>query len=272
MLIVGAIASVALISYRLVLNARLHDKDYDIDIIVQTGPKVEALSTAYLAELMDLCIDVKTNSYAFDSKKAERKLLASPLIKRAKVTKVYPNTVFVDYTVREPKAMLYDYLNCAIDEEGYLFPLSPFFTPKKLPEIYLGLLPFGQEDEFGKKGGSFNKPLDLGEIKLAFSIIDHFEKSPLRLLRVDVSNAFSDSWGRREIVLVIEDVDGSYRFSRILRLITQNYEDDLQRYTLIRTKLIEDALAKMDLNERKTIIKGPGLIIDLRIQDLAYVR
>ena len=63
----------------------------------------------------------------------------SPLIKKASIKKIPPGTLYIEYQMRVPLAYLGDYTNTALDEEGYLFPFSPFFTPKKLPIIYLGL-------------------------------------------------------------------------------------------------------------------------------------
>jgi hypothetical protein len=102
----------------------------------------------------------------------------------------------------------------------------------------------------------------------------------VELLRVDVSNAFSDSWGRREVVLVINDRELYMQddklvtlvFPRILRLSTQNYEEDLKKYSLIKDTLKVSSIEKVDLKNAKNIVKLPGLIVDLRIQDLAYVR
>lgn len=281
MLAVGSLGGIALFIYLHILEQRQEDPNYNIEIIIQTGPKKEALSSAYLAELMDLAGDEKTNLYKFSISKARRSLLSSPLIKQAQVKKIFPNTVFVDYTARLPMALLYDYPNMAIDEEGYVFPISPFFTPKKLPEIYLGLMPFGYaEDELGAKGASWNQAVKGDEAKLAFNIINLFsDLNSIELLRVDVSNAFSDSWGRREIVLIVNDIDhvinderlSTLVFPRILRLSTQNYEQDLNTYFLFKDRLMQEAKEKVDLKNSKSIVKFPGLIVDLRIQDLAYV-
>jgi hypothetical protein len=282
MITVTSIASIALFIYLYILKQRENDPSYNIEIIIQTGPKKEALSSAYLAELMHLAGDEKTNLYKFRTSRAEKQLLTSPLIKKAKVKKIFPDTVFVDYTARLPMALLYDYPNTAVDEEGFIFPISPFFTPKKLPEVYLGLMPFGYtEDEFGAKGGNWNESIKGSEANLAFNIINLFsEHKDIELLRVDVSNAFSDSWGRREVVLVINDVDYAsiddrlvtLFFPRILRLGTQNYAEDIKKYCLFKDVLKDEAKKKIDLKNAGNIVKFPGLIIDLRIQDLAYVR
>ncbi len=41
--------------------------------------------------------------------------------------------------MRTPYAYIGEFANTAIDKEGYLFPFRPFFTPKNLPILYIGL-------------------------------------------------------------------------------------------------------------------------------------
>src|SRR5579872_2269935 len=120
-------------------NERLRSPAYRISAIIQTGPEKEALKTAYLAELLGLSADWPTQLYALNVKKAENLLLASPLISSAKVQRLSPSTLYIDYEVRKPVAWLADFNNTAIDAEGHLFPVDPFFPPKRLPELYLGV-------------------------------------------------------------------------------------------------------------------------------------
>ncbi|MDR3623709.1 MAG: hypothetical protein P4L16_01050 [Chlamydiales bacterium] len=264
---------------------RIQDDRYTIVAILQTGPEKEVLNTSYLAELMGLSTDYKTNLIEFNEKKAAYALLTSPVIKQANVKKLIPGTVYVDYTVREPICTLYDYENVGMDQEGYIFPLRPFFSPKKLPEIYLGLLPFGmQEDEFGRVGGSWNAPLNTKEAQFSIKLVKEFSspefQEQFRLLRVDASSAYSELYGQRQVVFVIEDVlhrqeeKGvvTYVFPRILRLNTEEYLQDMQKYLLLREKLIDDALLSMKNHANETYVRGPALIIDLRIPELAYIK
>ena len=123
---------------RKVFNAKPNAR-IKLTTIVQTGPQKEALKTAYLAELLNLSQDLPLSVAHFDLKLAKEKLLNSPVIKDAVVKILPPQALYVTYVVRQPLAALYDVQNGALDEEGYLFPLSPFFAPKTLPFIYLGL-------------------------------------------------------------------------------------------------------------------------------------
>jgi hypothetical protein len=207
--------------------------------IVQTGPQREALKTTYLAELMGISADRPVTVAAFDPLLARKRLLSSPLIKEAKVKLTAPDTVYVDYTVRQPVAWLYDFDNIALDEEGYPFPVSPFFSPKKLPEIYLGIRNF-----------YWGRPLKVRNAELALTILQLLNRLSLQVKRLDVSKAFQPSLGRREVVLILDEQG----FTKALRLTPKNIAQELGNYLELRPKLPPTAQ-----------------IIDLRIPQLAFI-
>ena len=257
---------------------RFESDKYKITAIVQTGPEKEALRSVYLAELLGLSFDKPKNLYALDLKKAQAALLSSPLIAKAKVNRMPPNTLYVDYEVRKPVAWLSDYKNIAIDQEGYLFPVAPFLSPKEIPEIYLGLPPFGRaEDGFGSAGGKWREPLQNKHLKLAFDLLETFEGSPwkegLRIKRIDVSNAYSPTLGRREIVLFTEEEilikELNFVFPKVLRLAPRDYSQQLQNFFALRRSMIEDYRKQLSLLNQST--RFSPRIIDLRVPQLAFV-
>jgi len=207
--------------------------------IVQTGPQREALKTTYLAELMKISADRPVTADSFDPIAAQKRLTSCPLIKEAKVKLTAPDTVYVDYTVRQPLAWLYDFENIALDDEGCPFPVSPFFSPKKLPEIYLGIRNF-----------YWGRPLKERNVELALTILQLLNRLSLQVKRLDVSNAFLPSLGRREVVLIVEEQG----HTKALRLTPKNFAQELGNYLELRPKL--PAVAQ---------------IIDLRIPQLAFI-
>ena len=258
---------------------RLVDPKYHIGAIVQTGPEKEALKTDYLAELLELSSDRPISLYAFNCRCAERKLLASPLIASASVKKLDEGAIYIDYEVRRPIATLADYRNIGIDAEGYLFPIAPFFTPKELPEIYLGLPPFGAaEDPFGRRGGQWQIPLDNQFLKLAMKILHLLRESPwkegFRVKRIDVSNACCSSLGQREIVLFTEEEillnEGvCCTFPKFLRLSPKDFAQQLHHFCLLRRSMEEDYRKQLEsCTESKRFAVR---IVDLRIPQLAFV-
>jgi hypothetical protein len=263
---------------------KLSDPKYRISVLVQTGPEKEALQTAYLAELLDLSVDQPTNLYRFDVKKGKKKLLSSPLIAEAEIKKIPPHTLYIDYEVRKPVAWLGDYQNIAIDKDGYLFPMAPFFAPKELPEIYLGLPPFGEVGEFlGKAGGLWQTPLQNPHLSLAFEMLRFLEGLPwregLRIKRIDVSSAFAPSLGQREIVLFTEedflfnrgDQAVCCTFPKMLRLSPKEYAQQMNNFLSLRKNIMEDYSKQLSVALLPQAGRFSSRIVDLRIPHLAFV-
>lgn len=258
------------------------DPRYSIVSILQTGPQKEAVSTTYLAELLGLSSDKLQSIYYFNPKKAEERLLRSPIIKDAHIKLIKPQTLYVDYTVRRPIAWLYDYENTAIDEEGFLFPVSPFFSPKNLPEVYFGLPPFGSV--YDQEKMTWNTRLEGRQVQLALDLLMIVSSSTYRdilnVQRVDVSQAFAESFGQREVVLKTEDhiflrQDGKevmFTCPRLLRFSTKNYPQELGNYLKLRQQLLEQEQKNCTWPENeKTVVRFPVKIIDFRIPNLAFI-
>ena len=221
--------------------------------IVQTGPQRQALKTEYLAEMLGLSRDYPYNASRFSLQGAKQKLLSSPLISAADVKLIKPDTLYIDYTVRQPIAWVEDYDNIVFDKEGFLFPFSPFFTPKHLPAIYFGLGPFGEPPlDPVLPTPSWKVPLEGKCVDLALNILNIVTDPKVidlfSVKRIDVSNAFAQSYGTREIVVMTEDTivkslqgkEIQLIFPRILRLSTKNYAQELGNYLLLREQLLEE--------------------------------
>lgn len=265
---VGCLALMGWLYYLHLRELSYQDPKYQIIAVVQSTTQAEELKTVYLAELLDLSLDRPTNLYQFDRQEAEQKLLRSPLIKQAQVKKILPGTVFVQYTMRQPMAYLGDYTNTALDHEGFIFPFSPFFTPKKLPTIYLGI------DQLDKKWGQ--SLVEDGRLQLAFDLLTWAQqpgKEGLSLKTIDVSQAFADSYGQRQIILTLEDriekdskdTPISYTKSYLLRLNSEEYYQDLARFLTLRQHLNQ--------NDTKHSVQAlKPVLIDLRIPYLAFIQ
>lgn len=271
-------ALLSLLYYRHVRDSRVHDDAYLIKAIVQTSSEQELLKTVYFAELLDLSIDRPTNLFQFNTREAKAKLLSSPLIRNGVVKKIRPGTIHIDYVLRKPIAFLLDYTNTAIDRDGYLFPVKPFLTPKKLPEIYLGL---GKPNE-GLNPGVWGKFLKGKQVELAMNVlndfISHSSNSGTQLLRIDVSKIDAASCGQQEIVVILEEhlereMNGRsvlITFPRTLRLNPFNYQQALANYYLLREHLLQQAL-QQSIETNTSMIRNPPVIIDLRLSQLAFM-
>lgn len=255
------------------LNERLHDPAYHLLAIIQTCPEKEALKTDYLAEILDLSVDKPVNLFGLELNSINKKLLSCPQIKRVNVKKLFPNTLFIDYSLREPVAFLGECTNTVIDKEGISFPFHPFYTPKNKPNFLLGIQSI-QECTWGSKIKGIY-------IELAFQVLESIQHSLdidiSSIKTIDVSRAFSPSEGKREIILVIEDTLGSsfqgnsilFQYHHFLRLSSENYLEGLQKYKKLREYLLHNEMQK---NSEHAIVRLPVLMIDLRIPQLAYLR
>lgn len=262
-----------LICWKYLLQKQRLDHSYEIVAVVQTSQQSEGLKTSYLTELLELSIDYPRNLYTFNTQEAVQKLLRLSVIKEAKVTKILPGTIHVDYELRKPIAYVGDYTNTAIDEEGIIFPFKPFYTPKNLPEIYFGeteenLLPLWKKRLTGKR-----KELAFTLLHLAPQYCD--ESSSLR--SIDVSQAFALSDGQRQVVIKLEDrflrlVKGQailYVYPRILRLSEDNYKQQLGNYLILRSYLREKDLVSL-ASPKGAVEEAKAVIIDLRLSELAF--
>ena len=259
--------------YKYIKEKQRSDVSFEIIAVVQTSPDNEAVKTSYFTELLDLSVDRPKNIYDFNVIEALEKLKQVPFIKSVELEKIRPATLHIDYVLRKPIAYFADYTNTAIDEEGILFPFKPFFTPKRLPEIYMGIdvMP----PIFGEKVSHEKLDLAFALLSLTTKIFDENAS----LIRVDVSSAFSLIDGKRQIILkleerVIKGIDeGSKRvvYPRILRLCVENYEQQLANYQVLRKYLNEEAYKNTVYIKKNNIEKAPCVIIDLRLSDRAFV-
>lgn len=235
--------------YYLHLNDfKAKDPKYQVVAILQNASQTEGLKTVYLAELLDLSLDKPTNLYQFDTRQAKKKLLESPLIKKASVKKIFPGTVYVHYQTRVPIAFLGDYTNTAIDENGVLFPFSPFFTPKKLPQLYLGLQSLDlQWGDSLKEDQRFQLACE------TLKKIGQLCRERLCVKNLNVSQAFSESEGQRQIVISFENP------RHLLRLSSEEFQQSFANYLVLY-----DYLKQNEDNN--------SYLVDLRIPHLAFIK
>ncbi len=285
-LLVSGCAAACLFYYMHIVRERALDPKYHIVAIVQTGPVREALKTVYLAELLDLSCDRPVSLYRFNTSEGERKLLASPLIKTAAIKKIPPGTLYIDYVVRQPVAFLGEYANVAIDAEGYIMPFHPFFSPKHLPIFILGeecaeervtgRLLLSPCVSWGERLGSPHYQLAAQVLQ---SLTDTCVSKVSHVRKIDVSKAYADSYGQRQIVVIMEDIlekecEGHTILCvqpRILRLNTKNYLKELQDYLALRNHLLAQESQQV-VDSSTPVVKAEPMIIDMRIPSLAFFK
>lgn len=256
--------------------------DNQIHSIIQTGPQKEALKTEYLAEILQISRDIPTSVVFFNEEVAKQRLLSSPLIAQADVKVLKPAALYIDYTIRQPVAWVEDYENVVMDKAGYPFPFYPFLSPKNLPYIYFGLSSFGQGSTNSDKPIVRWKEAMTGiYVNLAFSLLQLIHEVGLsNVVRIDLSQAFASSCGKREIVLTVDHVIVQWQngleqqivFPHLLRLGTKNYREQLINYLNLKEELIEQEKKSALLQINQPFLRLREKVIDLRLSKLAFVQ
>ncbi|MCB1119327.1 MAG: hypothetical protein KDK65_05145 [Chlamydiia bacterium] len=160
---------------------RLHNSKYLIRSICQETHGPDHLPTPFFAEILSLSRDHPVHADRLPLAQMEAKLLQTHLFQAVHLNVLPPNTLHITYTLREPVAYLTDLSNTAIDATGTFFPIEPYFTPKNLPLLTLGLPDDAHLSD---------------KIAHALVLIDQWHPHAL-----DVSHLFAPSLGHREVIL-----------------------------------------------------------------------
>lgn len=246
-------------------------KKYQIKAIAQNQNEI-ILDANYLAELLDLSSNKPTNIFLFDEKIAKEKLERNPLVKNIEVKKFKPDCVYLNYTLRKPIAYLYDFENTAIDEEGYIFPVEPFYPQMDLCKLYLNIKFDGYKKLDSKKAlyalDIFNKLKDSGFANL------------VKIKVLDTSRLEHKSYGQKELVLFIEEEikvsrnqkDVVVIFPMILRLALNNYLEQIGNYISLRSRILKDYENQIkNVEFENEIVKFKPKTVDLRLSKLAFI-
>lgn len=211
------------------------------------------LKAEYFAELLDLSIDKPTKLLDFNLIKATNILVSNPLIKKVKIKKIPPETIHIQYSMRKPLAYLEDFYNTAFDEEGVLFPVDPFFTPKNIPYVRIG---------FEDLSNPWGKKLDSKQIGIVVDLLQQKEVSLLteKITKIDLAHAWSIKLGTRQIVIVLKknlSLQNAKNECCYIRYSLANQQNLLEKYSLIK---------KLAWPVNKKII-----VFDLRFPSMALI-
>jgi len=207
-----------------------------IQAVLQSAAQYAPLQTTYLAEVLELSQDRPVNLSQFDLEAGHERLMATQVIREALIKKIKPNILYLDYKLRKPIALLGDYTNTVLDQEGRFFPYLPFYPPRNLPQVYLG----------GKAPPNpWGEKMEAQQIALVIDLLKRFDVGALQ--RIDLSQSEAPSSGTRQLVLVL---DGGM----ILRLTPKDYAQELTNYFILAEQMREKAL-----------------VIDFRNPEVAYI-
>ncbi len=202
-LLISGTAALILFSSR----SKSIDESGQLTTIVSTSGSKDRLKSAILEEILELSFDQPITLSELDIDAATEKLLSHPIIESAKISKIPPDTLFVDYDLKEPVAEVINWKNCAMDSIGNLFPLIPFYSPKRLPKVYF--------EEVSK------------QLQLFETISKSLSDMSIEPVLIDLSKVNSESLGRREIDLLVDS-------NRTLRLHHKDWQSSLKNYQRLR--------------------------------------
>ena len=234
-----------------------NSKQYYISGIYQTGPQKDAVSSIKLAELMKLSVDNPIHILDFDEDLAEKNLLNYPLFKKVNVKKWKPSSVFVDYTIRDPYLIVEDYEDVVMDSDGVLFPYSQFFSTRRLPKCYLGV---NENFDLNEK-----KKLTLRSFQKAQNF---FEGSSYKIESLDVSESFSDSFAKREIIFKISQELEEQIFPYYLRMSVVDIEKQLSNFLVLSKEFSKQQKLWLKLYPN---VAPKEKVVDLRIEGMALI-
>jgi hypothetical protein len=116
---------------------KANDPRWKVEKIAHRSLTEDRLPSGVLSELLELQADNPLSLFAIQPKKMKRLLEGYPPIKQARIIRLLPSTLSIEYTLRKPVALIAGVKNVALDEMGKAIFLYPFFSPKRLPRIIL---------------------------------------------------------------------------------------------------------------------------------------
>ncbi|MCB1113887.1 MAG: hypothetical protein KDK62_03940 [Chlamydiia bacterium] len=164
------------------------DPKYRLTKIKSETSKGELLRPEIISEWLNFSVDKPVNLFALDLKQIHKILKKKLVLNRVKVSIEPPSQLVIWSEMREPIAFLGERKNMGLDIHGNVFPLSPFYTPKKLPKLFTG-----KKENF----------------KIAKSVLEWLSEAQVldRVQTIDVTKANASSLGEREVII---QADGAF--------------------------------------------------------------
>ena len=236
----GVVTGFCALSYYIVIKTQ-ESEFYEVHKISHSPIGSAPLPTEYLAEVMGISI----NNSLIESRDGfallEERLRLSSILESASLSFRKPDTLLVDYRVRQPVSYLAEYPGFAIDKEGYIFPVEGLITPKKIPQLLIGPSKIDQHSIVSKE---FLDPL--------IEALNYFGQASTNVKSIDLTSMQASSYGRREIV--VEYLIGEYHI--FARLPAKPLAVDFKRL---------DRLQKALMNESEATY-----LLDLRLPKIAF--
>lgn len=237
-------------------QARQSDERFLIKRLAVRPVTADRLPLSVLSELLEVDGQKPLSLFAISTDQARCRLMRCPALADARVWKLLPGTLGVEYMLRTPVATLAGLKNVGIDEDGKLFFLFPLYAPKRLPTLVLPLKPVKTLSE-GQKAVR-----NLHETAIALKLLERLNEigGPRHMVvdSIDVTNMPHPNVFRREVVVVVSSL-----FSKDQRLYIRMNLKHLLHSLDILPKLFDQLMkgafrsGTIDLRfEQTAILKG----------------
>ncbi len=239
-------AALGIAAYRYLKTVHRNDPDYRIKALVQRPEGNYTLPTILLIELAGLSSDYPLNLYAFPAAAAENRLKQWGVFDKIVLSKIFPDTLVVEYRLKEPIAYIQNISNSALAMDGTVIPFHPFYTAKKIPSVRL--------DEEKKWGDSLSQNTLQRVISMLETAGRLQKQSSLLVEYIDLSDRDS----------LLDEIDIKCKLgqrTRWLRLTGDSCDEQAKAY-LKHEHLIEKWERE---NERNNVV------IDLRVPGVAVL-
>ena len=120
---------------------RQSDERFVLKRLASRSITQDRLPLGVLSELLDVQAEKPCSIFELDLNVAQQRLLSCSAIAHARVWRLLPGTLGVEYALRPPVATIAGLKNVGIDRYGTLFFLFPFYAPKRLPALVLPIQP-----------------------------------------------------------------------------------------------------------------------------------
>ena len=228
-------------------NLRAKNPRYTLKKIIPKAHRDLYIPEENFAKWLEVSLEQPPNLYDLKHSKMVAALMEQPILEKVRITKQPPSSLIIDYWPRMPVFQLADQKDTLLDDQAMVIPHEPWIIGA-YPKIFLGLT----------EAVSFGKEVRALEWDIVMQIYSVWQEIGLsyRLGRIDVSQSFAKSAGKRQIVLVI-DLEGEA--THYLRLPTKGFEGRLRDYAALCQHWVENN----ELNQDR--------VVDFRIEEIALI-
>ncbi len=235
-------------------EVRKNDQRFLLKRIAARSITQDRLPIGVLTELLKLDRESQISLFALQPQEASKTLLSCPAVEKAKVWRLLPGTLGIEYALRTPVATIAGLKNVGIDATATAFFLFPYFAPKRLPAI---VIPIGNLSSLQDVQRRVRRIKETGiAIKLLEYITPTAHQHHLAVDLVDVTCFHQQSFFRREVIVA---------FTSLLSKEERLYVRIQSKKLLERLELLPTVFA--------TLLRSGfrGGIIDLRFEGIVIL-